>query len=155
MTTRNERPGDAFADAPAPALQRLLGGLPVVSAVALVVLYAVIGVHTGSSAFHFGQGGPIGRIGVVICWAGIMALLAVMFWTWVSSRLRRLKGAILSFDASNTDQLADKRTMKSAETLVRLSSRVRPAVTLLMKLGIAAGVFGLGLLVIGVLQHPG
>ena len=47
------RGDDGFADAPAPALQRMIGRRPVSSAVILTATYAAIGIHTGLSAWHF------------------------------------------------------------------------------------------------------
>jgi hypothetical protein len=146
---------DGYADAPAPALQRAIGGRPWLSAVVLIVVYVAIGIRTGLGAYHFPRVDDAGRTGILLAWLSIMMLLAIGLWTlWVSSRLRwyqiRLRRSGESSDSPENENL-----VRSAHRLVEISHKVRPMVGWAMGLAVTVGAIGLGLLVVFFPHRPG
>ncbi|MDD2878623.1 MAG: hypothetical protein PHZ23_15505 [Acidiphilium sp.] len=94
--SRPVRAGDSFSDAPAPALQRMVGRRPFASAVILIATYAAIAIHTGMAAWRFPIAGEFGRLGIMLVWLALMTLLPAMYWTfWVASRLRWVRRCLM------------------------------------------------------------
>lgn len=146
---------DAYADAPAPALQRAIGGRPWLSAVVLIVVYVVIGIRTGLGAYRFPRTDDPGRTGILLAWLSIMALLAIGLWAlWASSRLRWYQ-IRLRQSAANSDLPEVEKLLRSAHRLVEISHRVRPMVGWAIGLAVTAGLIGLGLVVVFFPHQPG
>ncbi len=114
---------DSFADAPAPAVQRMVGRWPVASGLILAGTYAAIAIHTGIAAWHFQIGGELGKLGIRVIWLALMILLPVMYWTfWVASRLRWVRGQIMATSANNGDP-ETAGILRRGASLVTLSER--------------------------------
>lgn len=139
---------DSFADAPAPALQRMVGRWPVASGLVLAGTYAAIATHTGRAAWHFPIAGELGKLGIIEIWLALMVVLPVMYWTfWLASRLRWVRGQIMTA-SPNDNRPETARIIRSGARLVTLSERSHRAVewSLWLAFGMAAIGFGLVIL---------
>lgn len=138
---------DSFADAPAPAVQRMVGRWPVASGLVLAGTYAAIAIHTGSAAWHFPIRSELGRLGVVVVWLALMILLPVMYWTvWVASRLRWVRGQIMAASAHDGGpDTAD--TIRRGARLVAWSERSHLVANWSLRIAIVMAVIGLGLVI--------
>ncbi len=138
---------DTFADAPAPALQRMVGRWPVASGLILAGTYAAIAIHTGMAAWHFPIRSELGRLGVIVVWLALMILLPVMYWTfWVASRLRWIRGQIMAAPA-NDDGPETGRIIRSGTRLLVWSERSHLVANWSLWVATAMAVIGLGLII--------
>lgn len=138
---------DSFADAPAPAVQRMIGRWPVVSAIVLAGTYAAIAIHTGIAAWHFQIGGELGKLGIRVIWLALMILLPVMYWTfWVASRLRWVRGQIMAASA-NDDGPETAGMIRSGTRLLVWSERSHLVANWSLWVATAMAVIGLGLII--------
>ncbi|MGC9271723.1 hypothetical protein [Acidiphilium sp.] len=138
---------DTFADAPAPALQRMVGRWPVASGLILAGTYAAIAIHTGMAAWHFPIRSELGRMGVIVVWLALMILLPVMYWTfWVASRLRWIRGQIMAAPA-NDDGPETGRIIRSGTRLLVWSERSHLVANWSLWVATAMAVIGLGLII--------
>jgi len=141
------RGDDGFVNAPAPALQRMIGRRPVSSAVILTAAYAAIGIHTGLSAWHFPIRSELGRLGVIVVWLALMILLPVMCWTfWIASRLRWVRGQIMATPANN-DGPDTAGVIRRGARLVAWSERSRLVANWSLRIAMVMAVIGLGLII--------
>ncbi|MDD2878356.1 MAG: hypothetical protein PHT60_13910 [Acidiphilium sp.] len=138
---------DSFADAPAPALQRMVGRWPVSSAVILAATYAAIAIHTGVAVWYYPIAGEFGRLGIILIWIALMMLLPVMSWTfWVASRLRWVRGQVMS-TSEGDDGPETARVMRSGARLLTLSERSHLVVEWSLWVAFAMAVIGIGLVI--------
>ncbi|MEE3503738.1 hypothetical protein [Acidiphilium acidophilum] len=141
------RGGDSFSDAPAPALQRMVGRWPVASAVILIATNAAIAIHTGMAAWRFPITGEFGRLGIIVVWLTLMILLSTMCWTfWIASRLRWVRGQIMASTA-NDNGPETARIIRNGARLVALSERSHLATEWSLWAGLVLATIGIGLVI--------